>query len=454
MKLSPCLAASLLLAASIPAAEARSLLLISIDAMGPDYVTKADALGLKVPNLRRFMVEGSYARGVRGVVPTITCPSHATIVTGVTPSRHGIIGNEALKSDGYSSALCTFASDIKVDTLWDAAARARIDSGSVGWLNTAGAATVKYNLPHVEPYESAITVRYQEALSRPAGLLTDLETKLGSYYQDGSESGSEIRTRFATEILRRYKPGLMLFHIIAVDHAAHAHGPWSSEAKAAMEHEDAMIGEVVQAALANDPDTVVAIVSDHGQLPITRAFNINVALVEAGLIALDPLVPGRAAKVREAKVQVQAGASGAIYLKDPADTATRAKVSELLHSLAADPANGIDRIVEGADVEKLGGYPGAGFVIGMKPGTVLGGDYLGERLVTFPATRGTHGYLPEVSGMNSSFFIKGTGIRAGQDLGVIDMLTIAPTLAKALGVTLKDAAEPPLAVFNAPAGSK
>jgi predicted AlkP superfamily pyrophosphatase or phosphodiesterase len=228
----------------------------------------------------------------------------------------------------------------------------------------------------------------------------------------------------------------------------------SQEAKAAMEHEDAMIGEVVQAALANDPDTVVAIVSDHGQLPITRAFNINIPLIEAGLIALEPLVPGRAAKVREAKVQVQAGASGAIYLKDPADSATRAKVSELLHSLAADPANGIDRIVEGADVEKLGGYPGAGFVIGMKPGTVLGGDYLGDRLVTFPATRGTHGYLPDVSGMNSSFFIKGAGIKAGQDLGVIDMLTIAPTLAKALGVTLKDAAEPPLAVFNAPTSGK
>jgi predicted AlkP superfamily pyrophosphatase or phosphodiesterase len=285
-------------------------------------------------------------------------------------------------------------------------------------------------------------------------LLKELEAKLGSYYQDGTETGSAIRTRYATEILRRYKPGFMLFHIIAVDHAAHAHGPLSVEAKKAMEHEDAMIGEVVQAALANDPDTVVAIVSDHGQVPVTRAFNVNVALIEAGLIAIEPPVIGRPVKVRDAKVRVQAGASGAIYLTDLADAGTRAKVSEVLRRLAGDPANGIDRIVEGSDVEKLGGYPGAGFVIGMKPGTVLGSDYMGSRLVTYPTTRGTHGYLPEVSGMNASFFIKGTGIKAGQDLGVIDMVRIAPTLAQVLGVKLNDTAEPALAVFNGPLGSK
>jgi len=430
-------------------ASAASVLLISIDALSPDYVTKADSLGLKVPNLRRFLTEGSYAQGVRGVVPTITCPSHATLVTGVTPAKHGIYGNDPLKTDGYSAALCTFASDVKADALYDAAARAGIETGSVGWLNTAGATTVKYNLPHVEPYESEITVKYQEAMATPPGLLTGLEAELGGYYQDGTEAGSEIRTRFAKAIISRYKPGFMMFHIIAVDHAAHAHGPWSDEAKKAVEHEDAMIGQVIETALANDPDTIVAVTSDHGQAPITRAFNLRVPFVEAGLIELEPLVPGRQVKVRDAKVQVGGGASAAIRLKDPSDAATRAKVSQLLHALAADPQNGIDRIVEGADVEKLGGYAGASFVVGMKPGTVVGGDYFGSKLVDLPSVAGTHGYLPEQSIMNASFFIRGKGIEAGRNLGVVDMRRIAPTLAQALGVKLKDADQPSLPVFAA-----
>src|ERR1700732_5174603 len=68
------------------------LVMISVDGMRPDYVTGADAHGAKIPQLRRFMREGSYADGVVGVVPTVTYPSHTTLVTGVWPAKHGILG--------------------------------------------------------------------------------------------------------------------------------------------------------------------------------------------------------------------------------------------------------------------------------------------------------------------------------------------------------------------------
>src|SRR5713226_10343079 len=61
------------------------LVMISIDGLRPDYITAADAHGAKVPNLRRFLKEGTYAEGVVGVVPTVTYPSHTTLVTGVWP---------------------------------------------------------------------------------------------------------------------------------------------------------------------------------------------------------------------------------------------------------------------------------------------------------------------------------------------------------------------------------
>ena len=58
------------------------LVVISVDGMRPDYVTEADARGAKVPNLRRFLKEGTYAEGVVGVVPTVTYPSHTTRACG------------------------------------------------------------------------------------------------------------------------------------------------------------------------------------------------------------------------------------------------------------------------------------------------------------------------------------------------------------------------------------
>src|SRR5262245_51557099 len=75
------------------AASGAPVLMISIDGLRPDYVTRADEHGLKIPNLRRFVKEGAFAEGVTGVVPTVTYPSHTTLVTGVWPVQHGILSN-------------------------------------------------------------------------------------------------------------------------------------------------------------------------------------------------------------------------------------------------------------------------------------------------------------------------------------------------------------------------
>src|SRR5580704_3172609 len=72
---------------------ARALLLISIDGMHPNYVSHADEYKLKIPNLRRLYRESAHATAVRGVLPTVTYPSHTTILTGVWPATHGIYNN-------------------------------------------------------------------------------------------------------------------------------------------------------------------------------------------------------------------------------------------------------------------------------------------------------------------------------------------------------------------------
>src|SRR5687767_2376795 len=77
----------------VPQGAARTVVLISIDGLHPDYVTQADRLGLTIPNLRQLMRDGAHATGVQGVIPTVTYPSHATLVTGVSPAKHGIHSN-------------------------------------------------------------------------------------------------------------------------------------------------------------------------------------------------------------------------------------------------------------------------------------------------------------------------------------------------------------------------
>ncbi|HST23663.1 MAG TPA: alkaline phosphatase family protein, partial [Blastocatellia bacterium] len=100
---------------------AAPVVLLSIDGLKPDYVIEADKHGLKIPNLRRLLLEGAHATGVIPAFPTVTYPNHATMVTGVSPSKHGILSNTPFDPYGKNSdGWYWYAEDIKVPTLWDA----------------------------------------------------------------------------------------------------------------------------------------------------------------------------------------------------------------------------------------------------------------------------------------------------------------------------------------------
>src|SRR3569623_776241 len=73
------------LALGAPAqAATHKLMILSVDGLDWRYVRDRDALGLKIPNIRRLLAKSSTADGVTGVWPTITWPSHTTMITAPT----------------------------------------------------------------------------------------------------------------------------------------------------------------------------------------------------------------------------------------------------------------------------------------------------------------------------------------------------------------------------------
>ena len=131
-----------------------------------------------------------------------------------------------------------------------------------------------------------------------------------------------------------------------------------------------------------------------------------------------------------------AGGMAFVVLKDPRDRAVRAGVEKLLRELAADPANGISRILDKGEIAAMGGTASAEFAVDMKRGFSVGAALDGA-VVQEIRPGGTHGYAPTHPEMLASFFISGPGIKENFDLGEIDMRSIAPTLAKWLGGTMK-----------------
>lgn len=444
--------ATVALAGPVSAQSRKSLVLVSIDGLNPNYVTEADRYGLKIPTLRRILRDGAHAASVKGVLPTVTYPNHTTIVTGVWPVKHGIFGNVAfdplrLNMEGWN----WYSEDIRVPTLWAAASSAGYVVGSVAWPVSVGAAGVRYLIPEYwRAQKTDDDLKLLRALSSP-GLLSDLEKRHGPYIVDldNSVPGDWVRTRYANSIVKDKGARLLTLHLAALDHIEHDTGPASKEGFAALEEIDKMVGMLWDTIRSLDQDAAICVVSDHGLTRVDRELNLNVAFIKAGLmtpvaVRASPRVP--AMQSWAAQPWLFSG-SAAILLKNPADEANRRKAMSLLHDLAEDPANGIEAVLDATEIAQLGGAPAAMAWVSMKPGFTLGSALTGP-LVKSIKTRGVHGYSPIHPEMQASFFIAGSGIATGKALGPIDMRAIAPTLAKHLRTRLPDTDFGPLPVFN------
>jgi predicted AlkP superfamily pyrophosphatase or phosphodiesterase len=443
------------------AASAESLLIISIDGLHPNHVIDAQRYGVAIPHLRAFVADGTFASGVVGVLPTVTFPSHTTLVTGASPAEHGVLANTPFDpTNGNRDGWYWYAEDVRVPTLWSAAAARGLTTASVNWSVTVANRDIDYLIPEFWRAVNDEDVKLLRALSRPEGLLEGLESELGPFvngYED-TVAADVVRTKFAVALLRERRPDLMAVHLIALDGTEHRDGPWVPAAHRTLEAIDAMVGELAAAAWANDPDGAVAVVSDHGFIATHTAVNLRVALVAAGLITLSsPPSVGAAPAIGDWRAQLwPAGGTAAVVLRDRGDAELRAQVATLLDALRADPANGIARVLRGTDLESRGGFVGADpvaadfviadFVIEFAPGYYAGTALHGD-LRTPATSKGTHGYLPERPEMHASFFMKGKGI-AARNVGVIDMRQIAPTFAAVLGLELPHARLPAIELHD------
>jgi predicted AlkP superfamily pyrophosphatase or phosphodiesterase len=417
-------------------AHAPLVLLISVDGMKPEAVLDAQKHGLKVPNLRGFMTDGLYASGVRGVLPTLTYPSHTTLLTGASPAKHGIFDNTTFdpllrNARGWY----WYAEDIKVPTLWDAAAAAHLKTANVYWPVSVGA-NITYNLPQMWRTGTEDDLKLQRALNTP-GLEQELSAELGRYPGGMEETVAEdeVRARFAIRLLEKKHPAFLTVYLTGLDTEEHLSGPFSAKANETLERLDAVVGSLRAAAEKAAPGrATVCVVSDHGFAAIEHDVNLYAAFREAGLFSVD-----NDNKVTDWKAMLwPAGGSAAVMLADPKDDQVRLRVKTLLASLASDPANGIDRVWTQDEIQRARGFPQAAFLVSLKIGYEMAYG-LSLPLVTKPSNLGMHGYVPERPEMRSSFFIVGPQIAKGRPVGEIDMRQIAPTIANILQIRLTGA---------------
>jgi predicted AlkP superfamily pyrophosphatase or phosphodiesterase len=394
--------------------------------MGASYYMNPPP-GLRIPNIRRLIAEGSFAEAVEGVYPTLTYPSHTTIVTGRVPAEHGIYTNLSSRQAGKNpDDWFWFSKAIRSTTLWDEAHAHHLTTASVAWPVTAGA-PIDWDVPEIwDPKkEAAPDVFYVARFMNPLTAL-ELAVAIGRP-QKGSEDDAN-RTRLASYFLIHHHPNLTLVHLEALDAYEHGAGPRSPSADAALERSDGHIGELLSAVkrAGIESSTDVVVLSDHGFLPIARSIQPNVLLAKAGLLTLDAR-----GKITGGKIAtVENDGSFFIYWPQGADLSVQVKAA--LKPLVDQGL--VWAVFDERDLHQMGADPDACLALEAPDDAAFSGEATGALVYAYPREEGTHGYLPSRPGLESSFIAWGPDIRSGLDLHRIDLTEIGPTILEAMGI--------------------
>jgi predicted AlkP superfamily phosphohydrolase/phosphomutase len=196
------------------------------------------------------------------------------------------------------------------------------------------------------------------------------------------------------------------------------------------------------------PDATIVIVSDHGMEGSSRTVHPNVALRQAGLLALD--AQGQLSLAGTQALHLY-GNGGGIFI-NTADRkggvvplAERARVkSRAAAALLAvrDPLTGaapvraiIDTDIDGMALG-IGGDASAELYVDLAPGYDLSAAFDGTDAVTAQAGLGSgdHGGGFWHRGLHAIFFAMGPGVAAGARPGLARAIDVAPTVARLLGM--------------------
>lgn len=405
--------------------QAEHVILISIDGLRPDfYLDKS----WPAPNLQRLKALGAWSRGVNSVFPSVTYPSHTSLVTGALPARHGIYFNSPV--GGLPNQWHWEASAIRTPTLFEAVRQAGGKSGAVQWPVTVGA-PIDYNFPvrRAQGQEKGGQLALTRPLVSPASLLDEVEKASGHAMSEADFDHHHIDRsigRMANHILATHKPQFLAIHFVSVDHLGHELGREGAELRKGLAQVDSLVGSVLatveRAGLTGK--TAVIITGDHGMVDVDTHLAPNVWLAQKGLL-------DKANKDSWQARFIPAGGSAFLYLQDKNDRATLRQVKKMLRRLPRDQQR--FRVLSRRQLDAAGANPEAVLALAFDPGVAYHAALEGEALR--PAKKGgTHGYYPDFADIQTGFLAIGPGLQPGLEVKGMGIQDVAPFIAHLLGL--------------------
>ncbi|QQO09302.1 alkaline phosphatase family protein [Breznakiella homolactica] len=410
----------------------KKVILLSLDALGnADFEIMA-----KLPGFKRILEQGTWCSRSRSVYPSLTFPSHASIITGCKPAGHGIVNNYILEPGQEPGRWYHYSGALKRKALWDYAAAAGKTMLSLSWP-VSGGADIRYNLPEMNPAKpkiwNAANFAAQMGLffshGTPSLAVKNLlvNPSLAKAWFLGAQPDLDKGIiKLFLKNLRQYSWDIALCHIYGMDDAKHCFGAESPEAREYLplygDFVNRLADFVDERKKAGEAITLM-VTGDHSQLDVTKAVCGNMMLAEMGYSQW------KNGKLQSWDAWMDSGDGMAyLYIREGiADTAAaKAMIKTIARKFKAHP--GVAKVMYPEEFLPLGCGSDAALVFEAAPGCGFDGRWhSGAENSDYSIPnqyKAIHGYLPDIPGYETLFFCYGQAVRPGeiQSMSIIDIL--------------------------------
>ncbi len=359
------------------------VVLISLDGFRYDYPRRYGS-----PHLLGLGFKGASApEGMLPAYPSLTFPNHISIVTGLYPEHHGIVGN-------------TFWDPAREETYVYTQSKSNSDGS---WYS----GTPLWVLAEQQGMRSA-------CLFWP-GSEAEIQGKRPSYYlhfDDKFDDEKRVDQVVAwLKLPAELRPHFITLYYSNVDHAGHIYGPDSEEVRAAVHHVDAMVGDLQSKVAKLHLPVDIVVVADHGMVTLQGK-----PVVLSDFADLTDFHTEGSLLYPQEDTDVQETYEEFLIHPDPRfKIYRRAEVPAGLH-FDSNPREGDPVIV-----------PAGPFTFRIRQ---LASETEGEN-----KNRGGHGFNPRtMPEMKAIFFAAGPDVRPGVQLKPFENVNVYPFIAEILGL--------------------
>lgn len=408
------------------------LVVVSLDSLGFRDLAELSYL---VPHISQMMKRGTWVKRVRGIFPTLTYPSHTSIITGQYPAVHGVVNNTKLQPQRLSPDWYWYRKDIQATPLYDVAHDAGLKTAAFLWPVTAGS-KIDYNLAEIFPnriWTNQVLVSLKA--SSPLFLL-QMNHRYG-HLRHGIEQPwlDDFITACAVDTLKSKRPDLTLIHLVDMDSMRHRYGARSAQAQHALQRLDRRVAQIVQATkdAGSYDQTNFVLLGDHYQINVQKMIHLNMLFAKQGW--LTPLNDHPTYRGDWRVTAKTCDGETYIYTRGYVNTG---RLKQLIAGV-----EGIEHIYDGAEAVKLGADPRCTFLVEAKPGYYFTDEVNRPAMVetvdpdslgTHDRYQGVHGYGPTQPGYFTTAVFAGPDINQGTTVAGANLVDEGPTFAQLLGL--------------------